>query len=116
VLSASKATRPRSPYFLKAPEALGHAFPLAVGRPSSLLRVSGPPFPSVSARFFDDRCDLAAKRFCKGFFIDFSNFFGRRRHSFSIAPLVDFGDRAAMSDFAKHLQNTGHAQKNRCRA
>ena len=39
------------PYFLKAPEALGSAFLIGIGRPSSLLRASPAPFSPASARF-----------------------------------------------------------------
>ena len=47
------------------------------------------------------------------FSIVFSCFFNRQRHGFAIALLIVFGDREEMSNFAKPLQNTGHAQKNR---
>ena len=112
MLSAVEVALARLPYFLEALEALGRAFSLAGSRPGSLGRVSGPPFSFVSTRFFEHRCDRAVKRFFERFFIDLSCFFDRRRHSFSIAPLVVFGDRAAMSYLAKPLQNIAHAQKN----
>ena len=48
VLSAVEVALARLAYFLEAPEALGRAFLLDLGRPSSFLAASGRPFSTVS--------------------------------------------------------------------